>query len=134
MKRVNARTHTPSQPVDPRALAEIDDLIDNGAFEAASVLAWDVQRATPGDPVIWLLLTRIDFLRERYAAAMYAARMASRLDPSSTEAWVWLARTGATRARWRTEARSHPYTVGGRQVDVEHDGEWIEIGEVGDAG
>jgi tetratricopeptide (TPR) repeat protein len=35
---------------------------------------------------------------------MYAARMATRLDPSSAAAWLWLARTGATRARWRTEA------------------------------
>jgi phenylalanyl-tRNA synthetase alpha chain len=34
-------------------------------------------------------------------------------------------------ARWRTEPRSHPYTVGGRQIDVERDGDWIEIGECG---
>jgi phenylalanyl-tRNA synthetase alpha chain len=34
-------------------------------------------------------------------------------------------------ARWRTEARSHPYTVAGRQIDVERNGEWIEIGECG---
>jgi tetratricopeptide (TPR) repeat protein len=104
MKKVESREHSSSQPADRRALAEINDLIDDGVYEAASVLAWDVQRRTPGDPEVWLLLTRIDYLRERYAAAMYAARMATRLDPSSAAAWLWLARTGATRARWRTEA------------------------------
>ncbi len=104
MKKVESREHSPSQPADRRALAEINDLIEDGVYEAAGVLAWDVQRETPGDPAIWLILTRIDYLRERYAAAMYAARMATRLDPSSAEAWLWLARSGVTRARWRTEA------------------------------
>jgi tetratricopeptide (TPR) repeat protein len=103
MKKVEPREYPPGQRADRRALAEITDLIDDGVYEAASVTAWEVQRDTPGDPAIWLLLTRIDYLRERYAAAMYAARMATRLDPSSAQGWLWLARTGATRARWRTE-------------------------------
>ena len=34
-------------------------------------------------------------------------------------------------ARYRLEPRTHPYTVGGQQVDVWHDGEWVEIGECG---
>ncbi|MBS3941637.1 MAG: hypothetical protein KG028_11825 [Actinobacteria bacterium] len=35
-------------------------------------------------------------------------------------------------ARWRTEAREHPYTLDGRQVDVAAtDGEWVEVGECG---
>lgn len=33
--------------------------------------------------------------------------------------------------RWRTEPAVHPYTTNGRQIDVEVDGEWIEIGECG---
>lgn len=33
--------------------------------------------------------------------------------------------------RHRTIPAEHPYTTGGRQVDVEVDGEWIEIGECG---
>jgi phenylalanyl-tRNA synthetase alpha chain len=33
--------------------------------------------------------------------------------------------------RWRTESRLHPYTVGGRQVDVADGDEWVEIGECG---
>lgn len=33
--------------------------------------------------------------------------------------------------RWRTEARSHPYTDRGRQIDVHRGDEWIEIGECG---
>lgn len=33
--------------------------------------------------------------------------------------------------RHRTEAREHPYTERGRQIDVEHEGTWIEIGECG---
>ncbi|HSK90617.1 MAG TPA: hypothetical protein VK875_04825, partial [Euzebyales bacterium] len=103
MKKVESRENSSGQRADRRALAEINDLIDDGVFEAASVLAWEVQRETPGDPAVWLLLTRIDYLRERYAAAMYAARMATRLDPSSSVAWLWLARTAVTRARWRTE-------------------------------
>jgi len=32
---------------------------------------------------------------------------------------------------WRTEPRVHPYTLSGRQVDVEHDGDWVEIAECG---
>jgi phenylalanyl-tRNA synthetase alpha chain len=31
----------------------------------------------------------------------------------------------------RLEERVHPYTLGGRQIDVYHDGEWVEIGEAG---
>jgi phenylalanyl-tRNA synthetase alpha chain len=31
----------------------------------------------------------------------------------------------------RLEPRTHPYTVGGQQVDVHHDGEWVEVGECG---
>lgn len=34
-------------------------------------------------------------------------------------------------ARWRVEPRDHPYTSRGRQIDVLHDGQWIEIGECG---
>ncbi|MCR6482077.1 hypothetical protein M8542_04570 [Amycolatopsis sp. OK19-0408] len=33
--------------------------------------------------------------------------------------------------RWRLEDRRHPYTVDGAQLDVEHDGEWVEIAECG---
>jgi phenylalanyl-tRNA synthetase alpha chain len=32
---------------------------------------------------------------------------------------------------YRTEARIHPYTVDGRQVDVNAGGEWVEVGECG---
>jgi len=32
---------------------------------------------------------------------------------------------------WRTEPRQHPYTLSGRQVDVNWDGEWVEIAECG---
>lgn len=37
-------------------------------------------------------------------------------------------------AEWRTQPAAHPYTTEGRQIDVRHDGEWIEIGECGIAG
>ena len=33
--------------------------------------------------------------------------------------------------RHRTVPAEHPYTIGGRQIDVEVDGAWIEIGECG---
>jgi phenylalanyl-tRNA synthetase alpha chain len=33
--------------------------------------------------------------------------------------------------RWRTEPAVHPYTIHGRQIDVDIDGTWIEIGECG---
>lgn len=33
--------------------------------------------------------------------------------------------------RWRLEPRRHPYTVDGAQLDVEHDGGWVEIAECG---
>jgi phenylalanyl-tRNA synthetase alpha chain len=32
---------------------------------------------------------------------------------------------------WRAEARVHPYTLDGRQIDVLCDGEWIEVWECG---
>ncbi|WIV54738.1 hypothetical protein [Amycolatopsis nalaikhensis] len=32
---------------------------------------------------------------------------------------------------WRLEPRRHPYTVDGAQLDVEHDGAWVEIAECG---
>ena len=35
------------------------------------------------------------------------------------------------RARYRWEPRSHPYTLDGRQVDVECDSEWVEVCECG---
>lgn len=31
----------------------------------------------------------------------------------------------------RLEARAHPYTHSGRQIDVPHGGEWVEVGEAG---
>jgi phenylalanyl-tRNA synthetase alpha chain len=34
-------------------------------------------------------------------------------------------------APYRLDERVHPYTLGGRQIDVYHDGEWVEIGEAG---
>lgn len=34
-------------------------------------------------------------------------------------------------SRWRTEPRIHPYTLDGRQVDVETDAGWIEVWECG---
>lgn len=33
--------------------------------------------------------------------------------------------------RWREVAAEHPYTVQGRQIDVEVDGEWLELAECG---
>jgi phenylalanyl-tRNA synthetase alpha chain len=33
--------------------------------------------------------------------------------------------------RWRAEPRVHPYTVDGRQVDVQADHEWVEVWECG---
>lgn len=103
MKKVVSPEHAAGQRADRRALAEINDLIDDGVYDAASVLAWEVQRASPGDPAVWLLLARIDYLRERFAAAMYAARMATRLDPALSDAWLALAMTAVTRPRWQTE-------------------------------
>jgi phenylalanyl-tRNA synthetase alpha chain len=34
-------------------------------------------------------------------------------------------------AEWRTTPAAHPYTTMGRQVDVRHDGEWLELAECG---
>jgi phenylalanyl-tRNA synthetase alpha chain len=34
-------------------------------------------------------------------------------------------------APYRLDERVHPYTLGGCQIDVYHDGEWVEIGEAG---
>lgn len=35
--------------------------------------------------------------------------------------------------RYRTIDAQHPYTTHGKQIDVEHDGQWVEIGECGRA-
>jgi phenylalanyl-tRNA synthetase alpha chain len=32
---------------------------------------------------------------------------------------------------YRQQPRTHPYTLGGRQVDVYHGGRWVEVGECG---
>lgn len=42
-----------------------------------------------------------------------------------------IAETALPAMEWRTEPRVHPYTLDGLQIDVNHDGEWIEIGECG---
>lgn len=34
-------------------------------------------------------------------------------------------------AEWKTTDVTHPYTVGGRQIDVLHHGEWLELAECG---
>lgn len=34
-------------------------------------------------------------------------------------------------AEWKTTKVSHPYTIGGRQIDVLNDGEWLELAECG---
>jgi phenylalanyl-tRNA synthetase alpha chain len=34
-------------------------------------------------------------------------------------------------AEWKTTDVSHPYTLGGRQIDVLHEGEWLELAECG---
>ncbi|MFC4140237.1 MULTISPECIES: hypothetical protein [unclassified Microbacterium] len=34
-------------------------------------------------------------------------------------------------AEWKTTDVVHPYTEGGRQIDVLHDGEWLELAECG---
>lgn len=34
-------------------------------------------------------------------------------------------------AQWQTTEVTHPYTVGGRQIDVLHEGEWLELAECG---
>ncbi|HEY5945384.1 MAG TPA: hypothetical protein VIV40_07830 [Kofleriaceae bacterium] len=56
-------------------------------------------------------------------------------DPLDERALDELIRVVVTTAlpgkRWRTQPAVHPYTTHGRQIDVEIDGEWIEIGECG---
>lgn len=39
--------------------------------------------------------------------------------------------TALPEMQWRTEPRVHPYTLHGLQIDVNHRGEWIEVGECG---
>lgn len=34
-------------------------------------------------------------------------------------------------AEWKLTDVTHPYTVGGRQIDVLHDGQWLELAECG---
>lgn len=34
-------------------------------------------------------------------------------------------------AQWTVTEADHPYTVGGRQIDVLHDGDWLELAECG---
>lgn len=34
-------------------------------------------------------------------------------------------------AKWQVTDARHPYTVGGRQIDVLHNGEWLELAECG---
>lgn len=34
-------------------------------------------------------------------------------------------------AQWQVTNVEHPYTMGGRQIDVRHDGQWLELAECG---
>jgi hypothetical protein len=44
MRKVVTPEHAAGQRADRRALSEINDLIDDGVYDAASVLAWELQR------------------------------------------------------------------------------------------
>jgi phenylalanyl-tRNA synthetase alpha chain len=59
-----------------------------------------------------------------------------RSEPDTTDADMLgmaelLVQTVLPGARWRTSAAVHPYTQAGRQIDVWHDGEWLELAECG---
>lgn len=60
-------------------------------------------------------------------------RIASRpLDEAALDDMIRTVVTAALPGRrWRTLPAEHPYTTDGRQIDVDIDGEWIEIGECG---
>jgi phenylalanyl-tRNA synthetase alpha chain len=59
-----------------------------------------------------------------------------RSEPDTTDADMLgmaelLVQTVLPGARWRPSAAVHPYTQAGRQIDVWHDGEWLELAECG---
>ncbi len=52
-------------------------------------------------------------------------------NPEMDEMTRLLVDTLAPGKRWRVEPRVHPYTVDGRQIDIESNGGWVEVWECG---
>ncbi|GGL68414.1 hypothetical protein GCM10011575_28770 [Microlunatus endophyticus] len=112
------RSHTsaamPSQlrSIDPRA--ELDELV----VVPGLVYRRDaIDRTHVGEPHqldLWRLSSR------------------ARLDADDLDEMLGLiAQVVLPGSQWRTVPASHPYTVGGRQLDVLVDGAWLELGECG---
>lgn len=101
-------------------------------------------RALAGDPIDDVLLVcpglayrrdSIDRLHTGTPHQVDLWRLTRRPDPmtiSDLEAMVTALVDGLLPcAEHRLEERVHPYTLPGRQVDIAHDGEWIEVAECG---
>lgn len=69
---------------------------------------------------------------EPHQVDLWRVRSVPDTDPADLEAMLELL-VGAVLpgARWRTEPAEHAYTVSGRQLDVHHDGQWLELAECG---
>jgi phenylalanyl-tRNA synthetase alpha chain len=76
----------------------------------------------------------IDLLHtgEPHQLDLWRVRNSERLRPADLQDMIELVVEAALPgAIWRTEPRAHPYTHHGLQIDLLHEGEWIEIGECG---
>lgn len=69
---------------------------------------------------------------EPHQADLWRIRSAPQTtDQDLLEMITTVVRTVLPKARWRVTDVEHPYTLGGRQVDVHRDGEWLELAECG---
>lgn len=98
-----------------------------------------VDRAGPVDELVVVpgLVYRRDVVDrthvgEPHQVDLWRVRSVPDTDPADLEEMLGLL-VGAVLpgARWRAEPAEHAYTVSGRQLDVLHDGRWLELAECG---
>jgi phenylalanyl-tRNA synthetase alpha chain len=116
------RSH--SSAIVPAALEQL--ALDSAGGEAPE----DVLLACPG---ICYRRDSIDWQHTGTPHQLDLWRVAQRplLDADLDEMIDTICRLLAPGRRYRCEGRVHPYTLNGRQVDVDWDGRWVEIAECG---
>lgn len=115
---VMLRSHTSAEL--PTALEDYADLDDVDELIVVPGLVYRrdaVDRSHVGEP------HQVDLWRIRSTPDTSDADMLTMIDR--------LVEAVLPGARWRTTHVTHPYTVGGRQIDVLHEGEWLELAECG---
>ncbi|AKV03466.1 Phenylalanyl-tRNA synthetase alpha chain [Labilithrix luteola] len=116
------RTHTSA--MIPEAL--------RGLAESGEARSLDVTMLAPGVVYRRDCIDRLHSGEPHQVDVWRVRRGGKRLDRDDLRALIAVAMESLLPGwRWRTTDAVHPYTLEGLQVDVEHDDQWIEVGECG---